>query len=63
MTNRLRDLCARLFLALGVTAGFVIVGCGEPEPAPLTKEDFEAAKAKQELMLKKEYGLDKAGVK
>jgi len=46
-----------------VAVGFWLTGCGEPEPPPMTKENFEATKSKQEMMLKKEYGLDRAKAK
>jgi len=42
-----------LFLSL---AGLVPLGCGEPEPPPVTPESLQEAKKEREQIIKKEYG-------
>jgi hypothetical protein len=50
----------RAVLILGVaalsTVAITMQGCGEPEPPPVTVENFQAGKKDREQIIKKEYG-------
>ncbi len=54
IARRLRALMA--MIASAVVVASTVVGCSEPEPPPLTKEGFEAAKKDREEIIRKEYG-------
>jgi hypothetical protein len=53
----------RALVVASAICGFFFGGCGEQPPPAMTKEAFEATKAKQEEMLRKEYGLDQQKTK
>jgi hypothetical protein len=45
-----------LMLASVAMAASLLVGCGEGDPPPMTKDALEAAKNDRETIIKKEYG-------